>query len=216
MSKDKEINPELASILRGVIDPELHENIVDLGMVQSASIDADGLAQITVALTTAGCPLRNQIKTDVQRKVATMPGVENVKVSFGVLDAEQKRTLMDTARKNARDNAADTAVSATTRVIAVASGKGGVGKSSLTANLATAIADLGFKVGVLDADIWGFSQGAMLGVAGRLDGEDGKITPHIKKIGKKGGELKVVSMGFLIDDEQRALMWRGLILAKEV
>lgn len=216
MSKDNEINPELASILRGVIDPELHENIVDLGMVQAASIDENGLAQITVALTTAGCPLRNQIKTDVQRKVATMPGVENVKVSFGVLDAEQKRTLMDTARKNARDNAADTAVSATTRVIAVASGKGGVGKSSLTANLATAIADLGFKVGVLDADIWGFSQGAMLGVAGRLDGEDGKITPHIKTIGDKGGELKVVSMGFLIDDEQSALMWRGLILAKAV
>lgn len=216
MSKDKVINPELASILRGVIDPELHENIVDLGMLQSASIDENGLAQITVALTTAGCPLRNQIKTDVQRKVATMPGVENVKVSFGVLDADQKRILMDTARKNARENAADTAISATTRVIAVASGKGGVGKSSLTANLATAIADLGFKVGVLDADIWGFSQGAMLGVQGRLDGDDGKITPHKKTIGEKGGELKVISMGFLIDDEQSALMWRGLILAKAV
>ena len=121
---------------------------------------------------------------------------------------------MDTARKNARDNATPIAVDPTTRVIAVASGKGGVGKSSLTANLAAAIANEGFNVGVLDADIWGFSQPKMLGVNGRLGGKEGKITPHEKVVGK--GKLKVVSMGFLVDDDQSALMWRGLILAKAV
>ena len=212
MSKDKEINPELASILRGVIDPELHENIVDLGMVQSASIDADGLAQITVALTTAGCPLRNQIKTDVQRKVATMPGVENVKVSFGVLDAEQKRTLMDTARKNARDNAADTAVSATTRVIAVASGKGGVGKSTITANLAVTLAKMGFKVGVLDADIYGPSMPIMFDVENskpisvEVDGKS-KMQP----VASYG--VEILSIGFFTKPDQ-AVIWRGPMAAK--
>lgn len=210
------IDPKLAEILKGVIDPELHENILDLGMVKSATIDEENIAHIMLALTTAGCPLRKQIKTDVQRKIATLENVEKVKVTFGELDANEKRSLMDRARKNARDNAIETAISATTRVIAVASGKGGVGKSSLTANLACAIADRGLKVGVLDADIWGFSQGVMLGVQGRLNGEDGKINPHIKKIGNVGGELKIVSMGFLMDDDQSALMWRGLILAKAV
>lgn len=203
----------IISVLRGVIDPELKDNIVDLGMVKEASRDGN-TAHVTVALTTAGCPLRHQIKSDVARKVATLEGIDDVVVTFGELTAEEKRTLMDTARKNARDNATPIAVDPTTRVIAVASGKGGVGKSSLTANLAAAIANEGFSVGVLDADIWGFSQPTMLGVNGRLGGEDGKITPHEKNIGK--GKLKVVSMGFLVDDDQSALMWRGLILAKAV
>lgn len=203
----------IISVLRGVIDPELKDNIVNLGMVKEASRDGN-TARVTVALTTAGCPLRHQIKSDVARKVATLEGIDDVIVTFGELTAEEKRTLMDTARKNARDNATPIAVDPTTRVIAVASGKGGVGKSSLTANLAAAIASEGFSVGVLDADIWGFSQPAMLGVNGRLGGEDGKITPHEKNIGK--GKLQVVSMGFLVDDDQSALMWRGLILAKAV
>ena len=215
-NKSSGLDPELVAILRGVIDPELNNNIVDLGMVKNAIIDGDGVAQITVALTTSGCPLRSQIKTDVQRKISSNKNIEEVKVTFGELNAQEKRTLMDSARKNARENAIETAVSSSTRVIAIASGKGGVGKSSITANLASAIADLGFKVGVLDADIWGFSQGTMLGVAGRLEGTAGKIDPHLKVIGKHGGELKIVSMGFLIDDEQSALMWRGLILAKAV
>ena len=203
----------IINVLRGVIDPELKNNIVDLGMVKEAKKDGD-CAYVTVALTTAGCPLRHQIKSDVARKVATLDGIEDVKVTFGELNAQEKRALMDTARKNARENATPIAVEPTTRVIAIASGKGGVGKSSVTANIAAAIANEGFSVGVLDADIWGFSQPKMLGVSGRLAGEDGKITPHEKKIGN--GTLKVVSMGFLVDDDQSALMWRGLILAKAV
>lgn len=204
---------DILNVLRGVIDPELHNNIVDLGMVKSVERDLN-TAKISVALTTAGCPLRHQIKSDIARKVSTIDGIEDVKVTFTELTVEEKRTLMDTARKNARENAAPIAVDGATRVIAVASGKGGVGKSSLTANLASAIANQGFCVGVLDADIWGFSQPTMLGVDGRLEGKDGKISPREKKIGK--GNLKVVSMGFLVDDNQSALMWRGLVLAKAV
>ena len=209
----QEMDQEIISILRGVMDPELKENIVELGMVKEATREGN-LAKVTVALTTAGCPLRHQIKSDVARKVATLEGIEDVKVTFGELTAEEKRTLMDTARKNARENATPIAVEPTTRVIAVASGKGGVGKSSITANLAAAIASEGYNVGVLDADIWGFSQPKMLGLQGKLGGKDGKISPHEKRIGK--GTLKATSMGFLVDDDQSALMWRGLILAKAV
>lgn len=207
------MDEDIVAILRGVIDPELKENIVDLGMVKEARRDGN-VAHVTVALTTAGCPLRSQIKSDVKRRVASMNGIDDVKITFGELNAEEKRTLMDTARKNARDNAVPIAVSGQTRVLAVASGKGGVGKSSITANLAAAIANEGFSVGVLDADIWGFSQPTMLGIDGRLTGENQKIVPHEKVVGK--GKLKVVSMGFLVDDNESALMWRGLILAKAV
>ncbi|MFN8015839.1 MAG: P-loop NTPase [Acidimicrobiia bacterium] len=208
-----ENDSEIINILKGVIDPELKDNIVNLGMVKSALRD-NNIAKIEVALTTAGCPLRHQIKSDISRKVSTLENIEDVKVTFSELTAEEKRTLMDTARKNARANAEPIAVDSSTRVIAVASGKGGVGKSSLAANIAASIAEMGYKVGVLDADIWGFSQPKMLGVQGRLVGENGKIKPHEKTIGK--GIVKVVSMGFLVDDEQSALMWRGLILAKAV
>ena len=108
--------------------------------------------------------------------------------------------------------AAPTEVPSTTRVLAIASGKGGVGKSSVTVNLAAALAARGLTVGVLDADIWGFSVPRMLGVEGRLGGSDGKIEPNVVPVGD--GTLKVVSMGFLVDDESTALMWRGLILTK--
>jgi ATP-binding protein involved in chromosome partitioning len=126
---------------------------------------------------------------------------------------------MQRARWNAREHAAPTEVPSTTRVLAIASGKGGVGKSSVTVNLAAALAARGFTVGVLDADIWGFSVPRMLGVEGRLGGTEGKITPHTVDVRGEGddtpaGLLKVVSMGFLVNDEGTALMWRGLILTK--
>ena len=136
------------------------------------------------------------------------------------MTAEQKTAAMQRARWNARENAAPTEVPSTTRVIAVASGKGGVGKSSVTVNLAAALASRGLTVGVLDADIWGFSVPRMLGVDGRLGGTDGKITPNTLERPERRrrratpGVLKVVSMGFLVDDEGTALMWRGLILTK--
>jgi ATP-binding protein involved in chromosome partitioning len=210
---------DVRGVLAGVIDPELHASIVDLGMVDDVRVADDGLVTVKVVLTTAGCPLRAQIKRDVESKVLGLPGVTDVKVEYGEMTPEQKSAAMQRARFTAREQAAPTEVPATTRVLAVASGKGGVGKSSVTVNLAAALAARGFTVGVLDADIWGFSVPRMLGVDGRLGGEDGKITPHEVPVAGpdgKGGVLKVVSMGFLVDDEGTALMWRGLILTKAV
>jgi ATP-binding protein involved in chromosome partitioning len=208
---------EVRRALAGVIDPELHASIVDLGMVDDITVDTDGRVRVGVALTTAGCPLRTQIKRDVESKVRGLPGVSDVTVEYAEMNQEQKKAAMQRARWNAREQAAPTEVPSTTRVVAVASGKGGVGKSSVTVNLATALAARGLTVGVLDADIWGFSVPRMLGIEGRLGGSDGKITPHVLAVaGEHGenGELRVVSMGFLVDDEATALMWRGLILTK--
>jgi len=214
---------DVRGVLGGVIDPELHASIVDLGMVDDVRI-ADGpdacLVTVKVVLTTAGCPLRAQIKRDVESKVLGLPGVTKVKVEYGEMTQEQKSAAMQRARFNARESAAPTEVPSTTRVLAVASGKGGVGKSSVTVNLAAALAARGLTVGVLDADIWGFSVPRMLGIEGRLGGEGGKITPHTIPVRSAGsgpdGTLKVVSMGFLVEDEGTALMWRGLILTKAV
>jgi ATP-binding protein involved in chromosome partitioning len=202
-----------------VIDPELHASITDLGMVDDVRISADGDVQVRVALTTAGCPLRPQIKQEVESKVRGLRGVSDVSVDYSEKTQEQKAAAMDRARWQAREDATPTEVSATTRVIAVASGKGGVGKSSVTVNLAAALAARGLRVGVLDADIWGFSVPRMLGVDGRLGGEAGKIHPHVVSVpnsdeGGSPGSLHVVSMWFLVDDEGTALMWRGLILTK--
>jgi ATP-binding protein involved in chromosome partitioning len=208
---------DVRHMLAGVIDPELHASIVDLGMVDDVAVDPDGAVVVKVALTTAGCPLRVQIRRDVESKVRGLPGVTAVKVEYGEMTKEQKTAAMQRARFNARENAGPTEVPSTARVLAIASGKGGVGKSSVTVNLAAALAARGLTVGVLDADIWGFSVPRMLGVEGRLGGSDGKIEPNVVRVGASSGQdgvLKVVSMGFLVDDESTALMWRGLILTK--
>ncbi|HCB37882.1 MAG TPA: sodium:proton antiporter, partial [Acidimicrobiaceae bacterium] len=203
--------------LRGVIDPELHDNIVDLGMVRSAVRDGT-VAHVTIALTTAGCPLRATIKRDCESRLLAVAGIESVKLHWDELRPDEKARVMERARLNARDHAAPTQVPAGTRVLAVASGKGGVGKSSITVNLATGLAARGFTVGVLDADIWGFSVPRMLGVSGRLEAKPGaagaKIVPIETAVG--AGVVKVVSTGLMIDTEETALMWRGLMLAKAV
>jgi ATP-binding protein involved in chromosome partitioning len=203
---------DILQTLRGVVDPELGADIVELGMVRDVTVGGEGDVRITVALTISGCPLRTQIRDDVEHKVTGLPGVRTVKVEFGEMTPEQRTDVMQRARKKAADNAPETEVPLSTRIIAIASGKGGVGKSSVTVNLATALALRGFTVGVLDADIWGFSVPRMLGVAGRLGGDDGKIRPYDVPVGP--GHLKVVSMGLLVDDEDKAIMWRGLMLAK--
>ncbi|MFZ4515586.1 MAG: Mrp/NBP35 family ATP-binding protein [Acidimicrobiia bacterium] len=207
-------------ILRGVLDPELHVNIVDLGMVRDVVIDPDGAVNIGIALTTAGCPMRAEIKREVQSKVHGLPGVRDVHVSYSEMSQTEKSELMSRARWEARQRAPQTGVAATTRVLAVASGKGGVGKSSVTVNLAAALAARGLAVGVLDADIWGFSVPRMLGVEGRLGGADGKIHPNAITVPGPNeltpGRIDVVSMGFLVDRPETALMWRGLVLARAV
>src|SRR4051795_1324114 len=204
---------DVRRMLAGVMDPELHASITDLGMVDGVRVEADGRVAVDIALTTLGCPLRAEIKKEVQSKIRGLPGVGDVKVHFVEMTQEQRSAAMQAARFNATQNAPDTMIAATTRVLAIASGKGGVGKSSVTVNLAAALAARGLHVGILDADIWGFSVPRMLGVEGRLTGEDGKILPqHVDAPG--GGSLEVISMGFLVDDESTALMWRGLILTK--
>ena len=203
-------------VLRGVIDPELGTDIVELGMARSVAIEDDGQVNVTIALTTSGCPLRAQIQREVRARVSGLPGVSSVHLSWEELTPEEKSKALARARLNVSKNAPDTEVPATTRILMVASGKGGVGKSSVTVNLSAALARRGFTVGVMDADIWGFSIPRMLGIEGRLGGspEVGKIEPIEMQIGE--GLLKVVSMGFLVDNEESALMWRGLILNRAV
>jgi len=204
---------DVMAMLRGVVDPELGSDIVDLGMVEGVSVADDGHITVTVALTISGCPLRVQIRDDVQSKVRALPGATDVTVRFGEMNQAQRSQVMQRARRSAADNSPETEVPLNARVIAVASGKGGVGKSSVTVNLASALAAGGFTVGVLDADIWGFSVPRMLGISGRLGAADDRlIRPHEIPVGT--GLLKVVSMGLLVDDEDTAIMWRGLMLAK--
>ena len=202
--------------LLGVIDPELGDNVVDLGMVHRVDIEeATGAVDVTISLTTAGCPLRAQLMKDVKARVGSVPGVKDVRVHFGEMTADQKRSLMERARWKARDRAVETEIPATTRVVAISSGKGGVGKSSVTANLATALAARGLTVGVLDADIGGFSIPRMLGLDGRVEAAEGRIIPLEKKVGP--GLLKVVSMGVIEGtEEDEAIMLRGLMLYRAV
>jgi ATP-binding protein involved in chromosome partitioning len=201
----------LQDALRGVIDPELGDNIVDLGMVRSSVAMEGGRVLVEVALTVASCPLRGQIHDDVETRLSALPGVTSVEVRTGTMTRPEKAALMDRARRKAQeDRAAKVDFPATTRVVAIASGKGGVGKSSITANLAVALARLGFTVGLIDADIAGFSIPRMLGLAGKLRGDETrKMLPMELAVGD--GMLKVVSMGFLADEDE-AIMWRGLIL----
>ena len=209
-------------MLRGVIDPELGSNLVDLGMVTGSPIvHPSGDIEITVTLTIAGCPLRGQIQKDIRSRLEPYSGVGKVKIHWGEMTSEQRSAVMQKARWNASQNAADTQVSAATKVIAIASGKGGVGKSSVTVNLAAALAAQGRTIGVLDADIWGFSVPRLLGLSDRLEAlgdpadptAKARIIPNERRVGT--GLLKVVSTGFLVDEET-ALMWRGLMLAKAV
>ena len=200
---------EIEAALKRVIDPELGADIVDLGMVKDIRVDG-GRVTVKVALTIAACPLRDQIENEVLRKLRAVQGVEDVVVEIGAMTQAERTDLMERARLRAREDAEPTMVHPNTRVVAISSGKGGVGKSSLSANLALAISAQGHKVGLLDADLWGFSIPRILGLGGeRLEaGDDRRIIPA------KAYEIDVVSTGLLLDDEDTALMWRGLMLSK--
>jgi ATP-binding protein involved in chromosome partitioning len=204
--------------MRGVIDPELGDDLVDLGMYQGAEISQDGAVTVDIALTTAGCPLRAQIQRDVTARIGGLTGVTSVRVRTSEMSSDQKKQLMARARLRARENPSVTEIPARTRVLAISSGKGGVGKSSVTVNLAAGLAGRGYTVGLLDADIAGFSVPRMLGVQGRLqvrpdDGKGPRIEPFTKTVGS--GLIKVVSMGF-VSPENEAIMWRGLMLNRGV
>ena len=196
--------------LARVIDPELHRPITDLGMVSSVDIAEDGVVSVEVLLTVAGCPLKDTITADTRREVGTVEGVTEVQVSLGVMNDEQKAEL----RRRLRGGAAEPVVPFTqpgnlTRVYAVTSGKGGVGKSSVTANLAAAMATQGLSVGVVDADIYGFSIPRMLGVERVPTQLDGMIVPPVAH------GVKVISIGMFVEDKQ-PVVWRGPMLHRAV
>jgi ATP-binding protein involved in chromosome partitioning len=209
---------DVLAVLRGVVDPELGSDIVELGMARAAEVQPDGTVDVTIALTTAGCPLRAQLQHDIVARVGSLPDVGEVRLHWGEMTPEQRASAMSKARWNVAQRPDDTSVPLGAKVILIASGKGGVGKSSVTVNLAAALAATGLTVGVLDADIWGFSVPRMLGVEGRLSGvtEGGRkrIVPLERPVGD--GVVRVVSMGLLVDDEETALMWRGLMLNRGV
>jgi ATP-binding protein involved in chromosome partitioning len=202
-------------VLRGVIDPELGVDIVELGMVREIEID-EALVRVVLALTTAGCPLRAEIKREVVQRLGAQPGVDAVKIDWTTMTDVEKSAAMDTARRRASERPETTTIPERARVVLVGSGKGGVGKSSVTSNLAVAVARRGFRVGLIDADIWGYSIPRLLGIEGRLEADttSKRILPRTLEV--RPGRVDVVSMGFLTDDEESALMWRGLILQRAV
>lgn len=199
---------QVMAALETVIDPEIHRPIVDLNMTSAEQVTIDGsTVTVEVLLTTAGCPLRTTINADIIKAVGTIEGVENVKVDMGVMSDEQKKALREKLNGGRPEREIPFAQpSSLTRVIAVTSGKGGVGKSSMTANLAAAMTQAGLKVGVMDADIYGFSIPRMLGVDHDPQVIDGMIIPPVGASG-----IKVMSIGMFVPDGQ-PVIWRGPML----
>jgi ATP-binding protein involved in chromosome partitioning len=204
---------EIRERLNHVLDPELGASIVELGMVGEISVSGEGRATVNVALTTIGCPLKSQIERDVREAVLLIHGVTDVELVMGVLDAPARAALMLRARAMAQERAPSTSIPFQAPVLMIATGKGGVGKSTVTANLAVALAQTGRTIGVLDADIWGFSLSRLLGIKGDVEASGGKMHPLERRIGE--GKIKLLSMGLLADEDQ-ALLWRGLIVQKAV
>ena len=205
---DMPTREQVTEALKSVIDPELRRSIVELDMVRSITVhDATGVVDVTVSLTTPGCPIRGHFQTAVAQSVGGLEGVTGVNVDFDVLSDQQKGALQ---QKLGRGSLPAGALAQVSNVICVGSGKGGVGKSTLTANLAAALVAEGKTAGVLDADVWGYSQPRMLGIGAakpKVSGER-KIIPH----GSADG-VKVMSIGFFLD-EDAAVVWRGPMLHK--
>ena len=198
---------QVVDSLRSVIDPELRRDIVELEMVRSIEIHENGVVDVMVSLTTPGCPIRDHFQAGVTEAIAGLDGVIGVNVTFDVLSDNEKATL---GRKLGRGALPEGALAQVSNVICIGSGKGGVGKSSVTANLAVALAADGKRVGVLDADVWGYSQPRMMGLGAerpRVNGER-KLIPLTAHDG-----IGVMSIGFFIEQDA-AVVWRGPMLHK--
>ncbi|HEV8151767.1 MAG TPA: P-loop NTPase [Solirubrobacteraceae bacterium] len=191
--------------LEAVIDPELRQDIVTLGMVRSVEASPDGRVAVTVSLTTPGCPIRTHFQTAVVQAVGALEGVSGVDVAFDVLSDAEKGALQ---RKLGRGGLPEGALAQVSNVVCVGSGKGGVGKSTVTANLAAALAAEGKRVGVLDADVWGYSIPRMFGVGGRPP-----VSPQRKIVPLEAHGVKVMSIGFFVEEDS-AVVWRGPMLHK--
>ena len=204
---------QVRAALRNVMDPEIGRPIEDIGMLKSIAIDG-GAVQVHVLLTIEGCPLKDRITTDVTAAVQPLEGVERVDVRLTPMSQEERATLVQQLRGPGAAQAGGQQPAAirfddSTSVIAIASGKGGVGKSSVTVNLAVALAADGAKVGVLDADVWGFSVPRMMGVTGKPVGFNDMILPL------EAHGVKVISMGFFVPEET-PVIWRGPMLHKAI
>jgi len=193
---------EILAALEKVIDPELRRPVTELDMVRGVEIDG-GRVSVTIALTVVGCPLRSSFEDQVREHVASLPGVDEVELHFDVMSPEERTALTTKLRGGVEQRGIQ--LSPRTRVLAIASGKGGVGKSSLTVNLAAALAAAGKEVGVLDADIYGHSIPHMLGVSQKPVVVDRMIVPPVAH------DLRLMSIGFFLDDNQ-PVMWRGPML----
>ena len=196
---------EVLKALEVVIDPELRRSIVELGMVRSIEQPGDGSVAVTVSLTTPGCPIRSSFETAVTAAVSPLPGVTSVSVAFDVLSDQEKAGLQ---QKLGRGSLPAGALAQVANVVCIGSGKGGVGKSTITSNLAAALAAEGKKVGVLDADVWGYSIPRMFGVQGRPP-----VSPDRKIVPFEAGGVKIMSIGFFVE-EDAAVVWRGPMLHK--
>lgn len=211
---------DVIEVLRPVEDPELHRSIVDLGMVRGVAIDGPVVA-VQIALTVAGCPLRNEIQNRVTNAIVALDGIDRVDLDFTVMTDEERAAIREllhgdpasTAGTHQGHGHAEGRVipfanaSSTTRVLLIASGKGGVGKSSITTNLSIALAQRGHKVAVVDADVWGFSIPRMLGVDHTPTIIDEMIVPP------EAHGVRCISMGFFVEEDQ-PVIWRGPMLHK--
>jgi ATP-binding protein involved in chromosome partitioning len=195
---------EILKALEQVIDPELRRPVTELDMVRDVTIDG-GEVSVTIALTVAGCPLRSSFEEQVAEALAPVAGVERISLDFDVMSPEEKAALTSKLRGGVTERTKGISLDRSTRVIAVASGKGGVGKSSLTVNLAAAFTALGQRVGILDADVYGHSIPHLLGIRQRPIVVDKMIVPPVKD------EMKLMSIGFFLE-ENAAVMWRGPML----
>jgi ATP-binding protein involved in chromosome partitioning len=200
---------EVYAVLATVDDPEINKPITELGMVDEVAIQ-DGTVAVRIKLTIPGCPLKDRITRDVTDAVMQLAGVRDVQLAFGSMTDQERQDLSAGLRAergagNPEMEIAFARPDSPTKVIAVASGKGGVGKSSVTVNLAVSLAQQGHKVGILDADIWGYSIPRMLGVEGKPVAFEGMVMPL------QGHGCKVISIGFFTDPD-RSVIWRGPML----
>jgi len=201
------MEPRREAILKAleeVIDPELKRNVVELDMVRDVRIEG-GDVTVGIALTVAGCPLRSSFEQQVAQALAPVEGIERVSLEFGVMTPEERSALTARLRGTVTERTKGIQLDRSTRVIAVASGKGGVGKSTLAANLAAAFDRLGQRTGILDADVYGHSIPHLLGVHQKPVAVDRMIVPPVR------GNLKLMSIGFFLE-ENEPVMWRGPML----
>jgi ATP-binding protein involved in chromosome partitioning len=197
---------EILQALEVVIDPELHRSIVELEMVRSIDLSSNGVVDVTVSLTTPGCPIKGHFQTAVDEAVSALEGVSHVNVYFDVLSDAQKAALQ---QKLGGGSLPDGSLAQVSNVLCVGSGKGGVGKSTLTANLAAALMSEGKRVGVLDADVWGYSIPRMYGLGSTRP----QVSAERKIIPLTAHGVKVMSIGFFVE-EDAAVVWRGPMLHK--